>query len=360
VLDLELRRGNQGPSIYLDLKWMQHLGTTLRYLRIHVDILMSINTNLSSLAHLKHLQTLEAIRLNTILKKQYCSCLPCRKHGTTETDVPSADRYNELPSSFWHSKILRHVIIYEYIGSIMGPLSSANLENLLKLEWVTARREWAVKLPYFPRIRKLKIRLDLVEHCWEAICNLVRKLENLTSLCLCYKEQMEYPMITPAFADYKRMHSLTLYGTWPIENAVVDRSLLPPNLVKLILFDSRISKDPMAELEQLPLLRILALNNQSYMGEKLSCSREGFRYLQRLKLVGLRHLKELKIEEGALPMLNVLEIEWCPKLKMVPDLQYLTNLHELRLQEMPALLISRLKGEDQHKVKHVPLVIIHR
>jgi hypothetical protein len=331
-----------------------------------------MKTNFPCVAHLKHLQTLEVCGLelvheeqsennnnNTFLKKQYCSCFPCRKHSTTETDVPSAGRYSELPSLFWHSKMLKHVIS-SLRDPIMGPLSSANLENLLKLECVVARKEWAVKLPHFPRIRKLSINLNLVKHCWEAISNLMIKLENLTSLCLYYEGRMEYPMITPAFADYKRMHSLELRGTWPIENAVVDRSLLPPNLDKLTLFDSEISKDPMPELEQLPLLRLLLLHSQSYMGENLSCSRKGLRCLQRLELDGLPRLKELKIEEGALPMLNVLHIGNCPKLEVVPDLQYLTNLRELSLRWMPSLFISRLKGEDQHKVKHVPSVIINR
>jgi hypothetical protein len=62
----------------LDLKWLQHLGTTLRYLRI--NFMNSTEINFSCLTHLKHLQTLEISGLvqqiennnnNTFLKKQY-------------------------------------------------------------------------------------------------------------------------------------------------------------------------------------------------------------------------------------------------------------------------------------------------
>ncbi|KAJ1689227.1 hypothetical protein LUZ63_013382 [Rhynchospora breviuscula] len=182
------------------------------------------------------------------------------------------------------------------------------------------------------------------------------KLEHLYSLH--FEGGLEYDYLIPDFRNYKKLHSLYLNFIW-IDNMHGGFNQLPPNLVKLTLQGSHLKQDPMPELEKLPNLRVLRLLHLSYTGERLVCSKEGFKCLQQLKLVNLWNLAELKIEEGAMSNLNQLEISKCYKLNVVPDFQYLTNLRELNLQYVSPDFWFSLKGSDQHKIQHVPSKIFN-
>ncbi|KAJ4787255.1 Disease resistance protein (CC-NBS-LRR class) family [Rhynchospora pubera] len=229
--------------------------------------------------------------------------------------------------------MLRYVKIDEY-PFVMGPSSSAKLENLLTLKSVVARDEWDVKLPHFPRIRKLGILIDKKIN-WEALAHLMSKLEHLhslrvyTNLVYTDDEGSKYPCLNPAFRNYKQVYSLYLQFRWP-EDVLGGFSQLPSNLVKLTLLWSCLEQDPMPELEKLPSLRVRRLLDDSYKGRQLVCSKGGFKCLQQLKLRDLENLIELKVEEGAMPNLNQLEISDCDRLNVVPGLQCFTNLPELK------------------------------
>ena len=86
------------------------------------------------------------------------------------------------------------------------------------------------------------------------------------------------------------------------------------------------------------------------------CSERGFPLLQSLLLSKMYYLEEWRVEEGAMPSLCRLEIEFCSQLKMVPDgLRFITTLQELEIKEMPKSFEDRLNegGPDFDKVKHV-------
>ncbi|KAJ1689229.1 hypothetical protein LUZ63_013384 [Rhynchospora breviuscula] len=252
----------------------------------------------------------------------------------------------EVPDCFWNNKMLTYVNMFptSRLPDVMGPPSSANLENLLTLKGVVARDEWRVKLPHFPRIRKLSILIPSAKIELEALVNSMSKLEHLDSLSLRFTWRN---VLKRRLKPSNNVNVLRF--KW--SNNV---NLLPPNLVKLTLDFSCLKQDPMQKLEKLPNLRVLRLLQLSYQGEQLVCSKGGFKCLQQLKLVGLRNLVELKIEEGGMPNLNQLEISDCPKLNLVPDFQYLTNLRELNLKGMSNDFWLSLEGVDQHKIQHVP------
>ncbi|KAJ1689224.1 hypothetical protein LUZ63_013379 [Rhynchospora breviuscula] len=181
------------------------------------------------------------------------------------------------------------------------------------------------------------------------------KLEHLYSLHVCIHSTKEFDCLIPAFRNYKELHSLYLRIIWLWrDNMHSGFNLLPPNLVKLTLRQSGLKQDPMPELEKLPNLRVLRLLELSYQGERLICSKGGFKCLQQLKLEDMENLVELKIEEGGMSNLNQLEISYCYKLNVVPDFQYLTNLRELNLKYMSDGFLSSLEDVDQYKIQHVP------
>ncbi|XWS07707.1 hypothetical protein CRYUN_Cryun41cG0013000 [Craigia yunnanensis] len=140
---------------------------------------------------------------------------------------------------------------------------------------------------------------------------------------------------------------------------------VPANIAKLTLYGSQLKQDPMVVLEKLPHLRILQLSNYTYMGTKLICSANGFLQLDSLEIHYLLALKELEIEEGAMPHLRSLYLGVLSNLRMFPEgLRYLTALQEMTLSGMKRSLVERIEvidgreGEDFSKVSHIPSIQI--
>ncbi|XP_059440116.1 disease resistance protein RPM1-like [Corylus avellana] len=131
------------------------------------------------------------------------------------------------------------------------------------------------------------------------------------------------------------------------------------NLVTLGLYFSGLEEDPLKHLLPLPNLTNLFLN-QGYDGEELHFEEGGFRKLKKLTLKKLDRLKMMKIDKGALPLLEQLEIGQCPKLKEVPSgIQHLENLKTLDFSEVPRNFLLGMQpdgGKDYWIVKKVPTI----
>ena len=90
------------------------------------------------------------------------------------------------------------------------------------------------------------------------------------------------------------------------------------------------------------------------------CSEGGFP-LPRFLLVELYKLEEWRVEEGAMPSLCHLIINYCCNLKTIPDgLRFVTTLQELEIRNMSKSFEDRLDegGLDFDKVKNVPSHVI--
>ena len=98
------------------------------------------------------------------------------------------------------------------------------------------------------------------------------------------------------------------------------------NLRGLCLEFSRLIEEPSKCLKGLPNLETLELGDQVYEGEQLHFEEGSFQKLKTLFLVGLGRLKVVKIDSGALPLLEQLEITDCLLLQEVPSVQHLKNL----------------------------------
>ena len=132
------------------------------------------------------------------------------------------------------------------------------------------------------------------------------------------------------------------------------------NLAKLTLHRTFLEEDQMPTLEKLPNLKILRLLSNAFYGKNMVCSERGFPQLQSLVLSYLYKLEEWKVEEGAMPSLCHLQIEYCHKLKTIPDgLRFITTLQELEIKYMPKTFKDRVDkgGEDFCKVQHVPSLL---
>ncbi|XP_048604325.1 probable disease resistance protein At1g58390 [Brassica napus] len=107
------------------------------------------------------------------------------------------------------------------------------------------------------------------------------------------------------------------------------------HLTTICLRECHLKEDPMPILEKLLHLKEISLQDRSFSGRRMVCSRDGFPQLQKLKFDGLKEWEEWIVEEGSMPLLRTLEIWDCPKLKEIPDgLRFITNLEDLRVYNM--------------------------
>nr|XP_023894879.1 disease resistance protein RPM1-like [Quercus suber] len=131
------------------------------------------------------------------------------------------------------------------------------------------------------------------------------------------------------------------------------------SIVRIVLNWSKLMEDSLKVLQALPNLMRLQLHD-GYRGEQLHIEGGGFQKLKYLGLRNLRGLNRLIIDEGALPLLQNLDIGECPQLKEVPSsIQHLKSLKNLQLWEMPTEFVLSLQpdeGLDFGKVKHIPSV----
>ncbi|PON87631.1 NB-ARC domain, LRR domain containing protein [Trema orientale] len=137
------------------------------------------------------------------------------------------------------------------------------------------------------------------------------------------------------------------------------------NLQGLKLWFSRLTNEPLKCFKDLPNLAHLNMN-QTYDGEVLHFEEGGFKKLKELKLGKLEGLKVMKIDRGALPLLERLEFGPFPLMKeMSSDIQHLTNLKSLDIMDMPREFVVGLQpnyeedGIISHywKIQHVHSVI---
>ncbi|KAL6339341.1 hypothetical protein AAG906_028070 [Vitis piasezkii] len=136
------------------------------------------------------------------------------------------------------------------------------------------------------------------------------------------------------------------------------------SLVKLGLWKSRLSHDPMEVLgAQLPNLLELELL-QTHAVEQLCFEAIGFQKLKVLRICDLIELKKVKIENGALPQVEELEIGPSPQLEEVPHgIYYLRKLKTLAFRDMQEefeLSMLPYRGRNYDIVEHIPNVFFYQ
>ncbi|KAL0349149.1 UNVERIFIED_CONTAM: putative disease resistance protein [Sesamum angustifolium] len=118
----------------------------------------------------------------------------------------------------------------------------------------------------------------------------------------------------------------------------------PQNLAKIVLIGSHLSEDPMETLQHLRALRILILNDDAFVKDRMICSAEGFINLKHLELWNLQKLEKWTVQDQAMPKLSTLTIVNCGKLVMRPDeLQIVRRLQQMNAWQIHEELENSLK-----------------
>lgn len=255
--------------------------------------------------------------------------------------------------SLWQIPTLRHVISK---SPMYVPSRWDIFKNLQTLKW--ARLQEFHELECNIILRKIGLELSTDSRkVWDVLKDLLIRMEQLDSLAIRLESgYVKFGIVgTNDMPCHDTIQCLYLAGMWPT-GIVLTLEMLPTNLAKCTLASSNLRQDPMPVLERLESLRILRLLEDSYVGRDMICSTGGFPSLQKLELESLPNLQNWHIEEGAMPVLRHLKIDWCDNLSMLPELQMVTTLQSLNISHPSPELQRRMQSEDQYKIIHISSV----
>ncbi|KAH7688994.1 P-loop containing nucleoside triphosphate hydrolase protein [Dioscorea alata] len=307
--------------------------------------LKSLPKEITRMIHLRYLRMMDTV----------VSVIPSSIGNLQCLETIDLGKETEIPITLWKIKTLRHVLLQR-----CTPPQSLQLRNLLTLASVTFGSyqtiDWRL-----PNLRKLKVFIYR-EHQGAMLTHLLGTLNYLKSLHIEAREcPIEIGTMDSGFREH--LHSLTLIGPWPNGDVI---SEFPNCLTKLELTDSRLEQDPMPKLEKLNFLVTLKLSGNVYLGNSMVCSEGGFPALESLFITNKRgstvkpmpNLEEWSVEIGAMPKLTFLQLTCWRRMTMLPNLQHVMSLQELKLYGMSQELMLRSEmetGVDWDKIKHVPI-----
>ncbi|KAF8394131.1 hypothetical protein HHK36_020337 [Tetracentron sinense] len=265
----------------------------------------------------------------------------------------------KLPSTLFKLQQLRHLIAYKveletysrdfygFDGGV-GIRRLVNLQELLYIDvdvYVRQGGRVVRELGELIQLRRLGV-LGLRKEYGVELCSSIEKMKNLFFLDVTSSEG-EVLDLQSLSSPPMLLQRLELSGNLEkFPNWI--SSLL--NLKKLKLARCGLSDDPLGVLQALPTLVELTLC-QTYDGEELCFKRGGFLTLEVLYFDRLERLKLVRVEEGAMPHLEELDIMACKMLEKVPlGIECLANLKFLHFAYMPkefamALNPTKLGGD---------------
>ncbi|CAI9781683.1 unnamed protein product [Fraxinus pennsylvanica] len=186
------------------------------------------------------------------------------------------------------------------------------------------------------------------------VCSSIEKLQNLQSLALFSKAENEILDLHHILSPPASLQELSVSGR--LENFPYWIKSLN-NLVIVYFRWSQLRDDPLQYLQDLPCLVRLELLD-GYVGEELCFKAGKFQSLQKLYLDTFEPLRQVIIEEGAMPNLKRIKIQRCKYLESVPSgIERLTKMEVLKLFYMSPQFIEKLSGEDEHKIAHIPKLL---
>ncbi|KAI8003007.1 Disease resistance protein RPM1 [Camellia lanceoleosa] len=269
--------------------------------------------------------------------------------------------------------LLAHSLSYEceyWVGFIVGVKMQGGigcLEELRNLWHVETNHDDGLslikELEKLRQLRKLGIT-KLERGHGRALCAAIEKMKYLQHLSVRASnddEILDLQYISSSSSPPQYLQHLELGGRL---EKLPDWIPKLQNLVRLCLGGSGLTKnDPLKALQVLPSLAHLALWD-AYDGEQLYFMVGRFQKLKHLRLIGLKGLNSVIIEEGTLPLLEELTIGPSPQLKEVPSgIHHLRKLKNLDFVGMPEEFIDRMEpkpnqGKDYWIVKHISYVVL--
>ncbi|XP_057781228.1 probable disease resistance protein At1g58602 [Salvia miltiorrhiza] len=271
----------------------------------------------------------------------------------------------EVPNVFKEMLRLKHMLLPMYDEENIGSYRLILDEGVDELESLVALDSRVHELKCMGRMKNLR-RFEVFIHDNESLSAIIDAIAIMDKLVHCtvdIKEGCELGrnegVLNKAFTC-PNLYTLRIHVKLGKALAECGSDFISSKLTTLFLSECEIEDDPMGILGNLPCLRELYLDIESFVGEEMTCPSNSFPRLKKLILDELPKLREWRVEAGAMPLLSELEIYDCSSLKMLPDgLSGISTVRELHIYGM-AEMGKRVSasGEDFHKFNHIPKIII--
>ncbi|XP_051140145.1 putative disease resistance protein At1g50180 [Andrographis paniculata] len=252
-----------------------------------------------------------------------------------------------VPNIIWQLESLRHLFMD---GQIVceEPLRLDTLKKLQTLSFVWTSNIVVEHLAELTSLCKLGLGLKEGVDANKLFASMA-KLKNFVSIDVTFAEG--------AFASTDGLESLQHLIRLKIRFQVPKISSfenLLQNLSYVTLIQTELNEDPMPALEQLPNLVYLKLDQAlHYENNAMVISRNGFSMLKEVHFLDLWYLENVEIGDGAMSELERLNIQFCPRLKILPEkeeMRLMRNLQELKMLWVSSENIAKLQDP---KYSHV-------
>lgn len=286
-------------------------------------------------------------------------------------------RVSKLPKDILKLQKLRQLLAFnragytkDYtIGGIKAPYGIGCLQSLLCLYIIEADTDDTV-IREIGKLTELKMLgiTNLRREDGRELCSSLEKLKNLIGLEVAsiHRDEVIDLDHCPSSSSSSSLQYLRRLFLWGRLEKMPQWIASLRGLTRVKLYWSEMEDDPLKSFEHLPNLSGLYLT-QAYRGEGLRFRAGGFLKLKRLSLRKSRGMKWVRVEEGAMPNLQVLRLTDLKLLEKLPGgIQYLTKLRLVSLNNMSGNLIEKLVrgdgdeviSQERRKIAHVPQVKI--
>ncbi|KAL5731290.1 hypothetical protein ACHQM5_004035 [Ranunculus cassubicifolius] len=265
----------------------------------------------------------------------------------------------QFSNTLFHLRQLQNLLLTRYSAFQLGTLPAGihKLAALQKLGRVDIKGSLVNELGMLTQLRKLCVMVE--EKDVMQLFVSVDKLRFLRTLKVTLKISSSYPHW------HRFSKSQTLCPpSLSLQSLTINGALyqLPPwisslhNLQKLVLQGTKLENSPIEALQVLPNLVTLELGADVFQGKSLSISSQGFPSLKKFTIWLLKYLNEIKVEQGAMPVIQHIEFWRCLELKKVPlGIEYLTTLQLINNIESPIAFVEGLK-KHHWETGHCPRI----
>jgi len=269
----------------------------------------------------------------------------------------------EIPKEINKLQKLRHLLAYDMSEGVGYGIQLndgiGDIASLQTLREVQADHGGVKLITDLERLKQLKMLglTNVKQEYTEAVCSSINEMQHLEKLYIAAKNRHEVIDFLNFDVSLHKLQKLRLVGKLERFPFWI-REL--QNLVKLSLTYSKLTRDPLISLKDLPNLLYLSILFCAYEGEHLHFHDEGFKSLKQLVFRRLYNLKSIKIGEGALSSLEKFKLVNIPQLMEVPsgvyNLPRLKVCHIINMTDVFEQSIDRVRGQHQWIIKKVPFV----
>ncbi|MCD7471917.1 hypothetical protein HAX54_012713 [Datura stramonium] len=270
----------------------------------------------------------------------------------------------KLPVEILNLQYLRHIFVYRrgagFFNGFKAPKKIGTLVSLEMVNLINATTTTVIELGKLTRLRMLNIAKLRRKHGRE-LCSSLDKLINLQQLSISsYGVSDIIDLHYPLSSTHSSLRTLVFEGHLKRFPQWVT-SLQA--LATVVLKWSKLIDNALDTLQDLPNLVVLVLD-QAYEGEELRFMAGGFKKLKELSIWHSTKLRQMKVEEGAMPFLEELQVRNCRLMEDLPfGIEHLSKLQYLLLEEISEKLLAtvQLKSSqigDYWKIAHVPRIQI--